>query len=59
MVSEMSGVAATGRLWGMDQASSVLLAALIIAGAPGSLAGPLRGRWGTTKKNEDMKRGVA
>lgn len=32
MVSEMSGVAATGRLWGMDQASSVLLAALIIAG---------------------------
>jgi len=44
MVSEMSGVAATGRLWGMDQASSVLLAALIIAGAPGSLAGPLRGR---------------
>jgi len=31
MVSEMSGVAATGRLWGMDQVSSVLLAAVLIA----------------------------
>eukprot|EP00438_Fugacium_kawagutii_P013527 Skav223263 [mRNA] locus=scaffold1037:222397:235492:- [translate_table: standard] len=30
MVSEMSGVAATGRLWGMDYGASVVLAALVV-----------------------------
>ena len=32
MVSEMSGVAAAGRLWGMDYMTSVLLAALLVSG---------------------------
>ena len=32
MVSEMSGVAAAGRLWGMDYVTSVVLAAVLVAG---------------------------
>lgn len=59
MVSEMSGVAATGRLWGMDQASSVLLAALIIAGAPWEPGGFCCGEGEAPQKNEDMTGGVA
>ena len=59
MVSEMSGVAATGRLWGMDQASSVLLAALIIAGALGSLAVFVAGKVRHQKKGRYEIGGVA